>query len=331
MDSFGNASDAAQRKGCRGFAETASEWDNEFMTRLTLAVIGFLAIGVISCGAARAQQPPADTQQKPATSAKPAISARGATGGQGAAAPNAKTGQAAGAKRAATPAVPLKTQKEKASYAIGERIGAGLQKDGVDVDPASLTRGIRDALAGNKPLLTEDEAQAALAALATEVRAKQQLKMEQLGAANKKEGEAFLAANKAKEGVVTLPSGLQYKILTAGTGPRPAVTDKVECNYRGTLLQGTEFDSSYKRGKSVTFQLGEVIKGWSEALQLMPVGSKWQLFVPPDLAYGDHGVGQEIGPNSTLIFEVELLSIAAKDAPKTDAPKADVPKPDSPR
>jgi FKBP-type peptidyl-prolyl cis-trans isomerase FklB len=119
--------------------------------------------------------------------------------------------------------------------------------------------------------------------------------------------------------VVTLPSGLQYKVLKAGSGPKPSAADKVECNYRGTLIAGTEFDSSYKRGQPVTFQVGEVIKGWSEALQLMPVGSKWQLFVPSDLAYGDRAPGQEIGPNSTLIFEVELLSIV----PKSDAPKAD--------
>jgi FKBP-type peptidyl-prolyl cis-trans isomerase len=289
------------------------------MSKLTIAVIGLLALGLASSGPVFAQQTPAaGSQQTPAAPAKPATGAKGASGGQTSATP--KTGQAAGAKRPATPAVPLKTQKEKASYAIGQNIGKGLQKDGVDVDAASMARGIRDALAGSKSLLTPEEAQAALTALATEVRAKQQIKMEQLSAANKKEGDAFLAANKAKEGVVALPSGLQYKILTPGTGPKPTAGDKVECNYRGTLIQGTEFDSSYKRGKPVTFQVGEVIKGWSEALQLMPVGSKWQLFVPPDLAYGDRGAGQEIGPNSTLIFEVELLSIA----PKTEAKPEDI-------
>ena len=136
----------------------------------------------------------------------------------------------------------------------------------------------------------------------------------QQAAANKTEGEAFLAANKAKEGVVTLPSGLQYKILTAGTGPKPTASDSVVCNYRGTLIDGTEFDSSYKRGKPVTFGVGQVIKGWTEALQLMPVGSKWQLFIPSSLAYGEGGEPRGgIGPNATLIFEVELLSIQDKN------------------
>ena len=134
------------------------------------------------------------------------------------------------------------------------------------------------------------------------------------GEANKKQGDAFMAANKTKEGVVTLPDGLQYKILTAGTGPKPLATDTVICNYKGTLIDGSEFDSSYKRGQPATFPVGGVIKGWTEALQLMPVGSKWQLFIPSDLAYGDRGQGP-IGPNATLIFEVELVSIQ----PKTQA------------
>jgi FKBP-type peptidyl-prolyl cis-trans isomerase len=136
---------------------------------------------------------------------------------------------------------------------------------------------------------------------------------------NKKEGEAFLAANKSKPGVVTLPSGLQYKILTAGTGPKPTATDSVNCNYRGTLIDGKEFDSSYKRGKPVTFPVTGVIKGWTEALQLMPVGSKWQLFIPSDLAYGDRGAGADIGPGATLVFEVELISIEDKSKDKTPA------------
>ena len=153
---------------------------------------------------------------------------------------------------------------------------------------------------------------AALTALQADVNKRQQEKMQVDGEANKKEGEAFLAANKAKEGVVTLPSGLQYKILKVGTGPKPVASDSVVCDYRGTLLDGTEFDSSYKRGQSATFPVGQVIKGWTEALQLMPVGSKWQLFIPPEMAYGQHGAGADIGPNATLIFEVELLSIQGK-------------------
>jgi FKBP-type peptidyl-prolyl cis-trans isomerase len=166
-------------------------------------------------------------------------------------------------------------------------------------------------MAGSKTRLTQEEAQAVLTEVQTEVRKQQTEKMQEAATKNKTEGEAFLAANKSKEGVVTLPSGLQYKILTAGTGPKPAATDSVVCNYRGTLINGTEFDSSYKRGQPATFGVSQVIKGWTEALQLMPVGSKWQLFIPSSLAYGERGPG-EIGPNATLIFEVELLSIQDK-------------------
>jgi FKBP-type peptidyl-prolyl cis-trans isomerase FklB len=138
----------------------------------------------------------------------------------------------------------------------------------------------------------------------------------QAGEANKTEGETFLAANKAKEGVVTLPSALQYRILKQGDGPKPTAADSVVCNYRGTLINGTEFDSSYKRGQPLTFPLRGVIRGWTEALQLMPVGSKWQLFIPSDLAYGPRGAGALIGPNATLIFEVELISIQNKETPQ---------------
>jgi len=305
------------------FAMTPQQWDNKSMTKLSIVAAVFLAIGLASADAALAQQSSTSgSQQAPAatTPAKP-------TGGAQASA-TPKTGTATGAKRPATPAAPLQTAKQKASYAIGQNIAKGLQKDEVDVDSASLARGIRDALAGNKSLLTDEEAKAALTALATEVRAKQQAKLEQISAANKKQGEEFLAANKAKDGVVTLPSGLQYRIEKEGIGPKPAPGDKVTCNYSGTLIDGKEFDSSYKRGQPVTFSVGEIIKGWNEALQLMPVGSKWQLFVPPDLAYGDRGAGQDIGPNSTLIFEVELLSIAPKDAAAPTA-KPEVPKPDN--
>jgi FKBP-type peptidyl-prolyl cis-trans isomerase len=170
-------------------------------------------------------------------------------------------------------------------------------------------------------LLTEDEARAALMQLQKEMQEKQQAKAAAEGDANKKEGEAFLAANKGKEGVVTLPSGLQYKILTPGTGPKPTATDSVVCNYKGTLINGTEFDSSYKRGEPATFPVTGVIKGWTEALQLMPVGSKWQLFIPSDLAYGARGTpGGPIGPNATLIFEVELMSIKDKNPPPDKVP-----------
>jgi FKBP-type peptidyl-prolyl cis-trans isomerase len=209
--------------------------------------------------------------------------------------------------------VTLNTQKDKASYAIGMNMGQGLRKNSVDVDPNIIVRGFKDALAGGKTLLTDDEAKAALMALQTDLREKQQAKMQALGETNKKDGEVFLTENKTKDGVVTLPSGLQYKILKEGTGPKPTASDSVVCDYKGTLLDNTEFDSSYKRHQAATFPVSGVIKGWTEALQLMPVGSKWQLFIPSDLAYGPRGgPGGAIGPNATLVFEVELLSIQPK-------------------
>jgi FKBP-type peptidyl-prolyl cis-trans isomerase FklB len=223
-----------------------------------------------------------------------------------------KTPRPAAPKRPTTP-LTLKTPKDKVSYAIGMNYGTGLHKQAIDVDPAIAARGLRDALTGTKTLLTEEEMRTVLTQLQADLRKKQQDKAQQLGDANKKSGDAFLAANKAKDGVVALPSGLEYKILLEGNGPKPALTDTVVCNYRGTLLDGTEFDSSYKRGQPATFPVNGVIKGWTEALQLMPVGSKWQLFIPPDLAYGNNGAGGQIGPGATLIFEVELISIQGKD------------------
>jgi FKBP-type peptidyl-prolyl cis-trans isomerase len=163
-----------------------------------------------------------------------------------------------------------------------------------------------------KPAMTPDEQRAALTALSTVAKSKVEAKNQVAGEANKKAGDAFLAANKTKDGVVTLPSGLQYKIITQGTGPKPTASDTVICNYRGTLIDGKEFDASSKHGGPATFPVSGVIKGWTEALQLMPVGSKWQLFIPPDLAYGTAGAGSDIGPSSTLIFEVELVSIKGK-------------------
>jgi len=214
--------------------------------------------------------------------------------------------------RTAAPLV-LTTQKDKASYAIGMNIGKSLgdklRTDSVDVDTAVLLRGFKDALAGGSVLLTDDQAKAAMDAFMADLRKKQDEKMAVAGNENKAKGDAFLTANKAKDGVVTLPSGLQYKIVTPGTGPKPAVTDTVVCNYRGTLIDGTEFDSSTKEGGPQTFPVNHVIPGWTEALQLMPVGSKWQLFIPSGLAYGARSPGPEIGPDSTLIFDIELVSI----------------------
>src|SRR6266852_3971912 len=242
---------------------------------------------------------------------------------------------AASTPAATTPAAPVKTRKEKFSYALGMNIGTGysqgLKKQSVEVDWNLIAQGMKDAATGSKMRLTQDEAQAVLKEIQTEVQKQQQEKTQQAASANKTEGEAFLAANKSKDGVVTLPSGLQYKILTAGTGPKPTASDSVKCNYKGALINGTEFDSSYKRGQPATFAVGQVIKAWTEALQLMPVGSKWQLFVPTSLAYGERGAGAEIGPNATLIFEVELLSIEEKakdDKSKDDKTKDDKAKDD---
>jgi len=215
----------------------------------------------------------------------------------------------------------LPTEKDKVSYAIGMNIGKGVHRDGIEIDPELLLRGLKDGMAGGKMLLTDEQAQAAIQELQGQVMQKREAARKQAEETNKKEGEAFLAANKSKPGVVTLPSGLQYKILKEGTGPKPAATDSVVCNYRGTLINGTEFDSSYKGGKPITFPVNGVIKGWTEAVQLMPVGSKWQLFIPPDLAYGARGAGDAIGPDETLIFEVELVSIQPKTQQNQQSPQ----------
>jgi FKBP-type peptidyl-prolyl cis-trans isomerase FklB len=213
---------------------------------------------------------------------------------------------------------PFKTPKEKQSYALGMNIGDTLRRQSIDVDLTIFQQGIKDAMGGGKTVMTEEEASSVLMQLQQEVRAKAEEKQKQLAATNKAEGDAFLAANKSKDGVVTLPSGLQYKILTPGNGPKPALTDTVTVNYKGTLINGKEFDSSYKRGQPATFPVGGVIKGWTEALQLMPVGSKWEVFIPANLAYGEQQRGPDISPNSTLIFEVELLSIAPKEEKKDE-------------
>ena len=273
-----------------------------------------VAAGIIAFGNAQAQQtPPAKTPQTPAAKTTPKT-------------PAAKPGSTTAKKPAV---LALQTQKDKASYAIGLNIGRSMQKDSVDIDPNILLRGMKDGLAGAKPLLTDDEAKATMVAFQADLRKKQEVKMQALSEANKTQGEAFLAENKTKEGIVTLPSGLQYKILTEGTGPKPAATDTVVCNYKGTLLDNTEFDSSYKRGQPATFPVSGVIKGWTEALQLMPVGSKWQLFIPSELAYGARGgPGGGIGPNATLVFEVELMSIQPKAEVKPPNPSPNpTPKP----
>jgi FKBP-type peptidyl-prolyl cis-trans isomerase FklB len=208
----------------------------------------------------------------------------------------------------------LKNQKEKVSYSIGlnigRRLGDDLKKQSIDIDPNLITKGIQDALIGAKPLLTDQEIQETMLAFQKEMMAK----LEEISKKNKADGEAFLAENKKKEGVKTLPDGLQYKVIKAGTGKKPKADDVVTVNYLGTLIDGTEFDSSYKRGQPATLPVsgGMIIKGWSEALQLMEEGAKWELFIPSNLAYGERGRPGIIGPNATLIFEVELVSIKEK-------------------
>ncbi|RPI06119.1 MAG: FKBP-type peptidyl-prolyl cis-trans isomerase [Ignavibacteriae bacterium] len=202
-----------------------------------------------------------------------------------------------------------KSQKEKVGYSIGVNIGKNMKMEGLDIDEGFLIQGLKDGLNNTKMVMTDKEMEAAMKTFQQEMTTKMQAKQKTLGDKNKKEGDTFLAANKKKDGVITLPSGLQYKIIKAGTGAKPTASQTVKCHYRGTLIDGTEFDSSYKRGEPAEFPVGQVIKGWVEALQLMPVGSKWQLFIPSDLAYGPNGQGQIIGPNAVLIFDIELLSI----------------------
>ena len=203
----------------------------------------------------------------------------------------------------------LKTQKQKASYGIGMDIGKNFKDQFPDVDVDALVRGFKDVLAGNKPAIDSMELVSVMTTFQQEMMKKKGAQTAALAEKNKKDGEAFLAENKKKAGVITLPSGLQYKVIKEGTGPKPTAKDSVRCNYRGTLIDGKEFDSSTKRGESAEFLLGQVIPGWIEGLQLMSVGSKYEFYIPSNLAYGERSMGPSIGPNSALIFEVELLGI----------------------
>ena len=218
----------------------------------------------------------------------------------------------------------LKDQKDKVSYSIGMQIGFNLARQKVDINPDILAAGIKDSLA-NKPQLTPDQVKEVMAQFEKDMEQKQK----DLGEKNKTAGTKFLEENKTKPGVKTTASGLQYKVEKEGTGPQPKPTDMVTVNYRGTLIDGTEFDSSYKRGQPATFPVNGVIKGWTEALQLMKKGAKYQLFIPSSLAYGERAMGPDIGPNSTLIFEVELMDVKP---PPTPAPpgSAKAPPPPSP-
>jgi FKBP-type peptidyl-prolyl cis-trans isomerase FklB len=218
----------------------------------------------------------------------------------------------------------LKDQKDKVSYSIGMQIGFNLARQKVDINPDILAAGIKDSLV-NKPQLTPDQVKEVMAQFEKDMEQKQK----DLGEKNKTDGAKFLEENKKKPGVKTTASGLQYKVEKEGTGSQPKATDMVTVNYRGTLIDGTEFDSSYKRGQPATFPVNGVIKGWTEALQLMKQGAKYQLFIPSALAYGERAMGPDIGPNSTLIFEVELMDVKP---PPTPAPQgaSKVPPPPSP-
>lgn len=203
----------------------------------------------------------------------------------------------------------FKDGKEKVSYAVGMGVGKNLSRQGIEVDPQLLLKGLTDVLGKKKTRLSDEEFKTTMRQLNKRLRASREKERSQQGVKNKKEGAAFLAQNKKIQGVVTLASGLQYQVLRKGKGANPVPASRVVTNYRGTLIDGTEFDSSYKRGKPATFPVKGVIAGWIEALQLMSVGAKWKLFVPEHLAYGARGSGRLIGPNATLIFEIELLEI----------------------
>jgi FKBP-type peptidyl-prolyl cis-trans isomerase FklB len=207
----------------------------------------------------------------------------------------------------------LTTDKDKVSYSIGVDMGRNLQKQGIDVDPDVLFQGLKDGFTGATPKLTDDQMQATMTAFIQSVREKQAAQQQAAGADNKTKGEAYLEANKKKDGWKVTPSGLQYKVITTGTGDKPKLTDTVIAQYRGTTIDGTEFDSSYKRNEPAEFPVSQVIPGWTEALQMMTVGSKWQLAIPSNLAYGE-SAPPEIGPNSVLLFDVELVGIKKPDA-----------------
>lgn len=227
-------------------------------------------------------------------------------------APSAQTTSAA----AAAPAAPeVKLDKDRISYAIGMYFGNMIKRQGTEVDADTISKAIKDILADGTTRFTEQEAQQIMMAMNKEAAAKREADAKVAGEKNKKEGEVFLAENGKKAGVKTLPSGLQYKVITEGTGPMPKSSDSVSTQYKGRLINGTEFDSSYKRGQPAEFPVTGVIPGWTEALQLMKTGAKWELYIPSNLAYKERGSPPVIGPNATLIFEIELVAIKAPPTP----------------
>lgn len=217
----------------------------------------------------------------------------------------------------------LKDSKDKASYSIGLNIGSNLKRQNVDLNPDAMIAGMKDAMSGKKPLLNDQEVREAMMGLEKDMQQKQAAAAQK----NAADGDKFLAENKSKPGVKTTASGLQYKVEKEGKGAQPKATDTVTVNYRGTLINGTEFDSSYKRGQPATFPVTGVIKGWTEALQLMKAGSKYQLFIPAGLGYGERGAGRDIGPNATLIFDVELLDVKPAEGGASASPSPTSAKP----
>ncbi len=220
--------------------------------------------------------------------------------------------EAAAPAAAASATVTLETTQQRLSYGIAYGLGQRMAADSVPMDIDAFTAGLRDALEGGEPRMTQEEITTEMQAYQEKMAAEQQVVQAEMATANAAAAAAYLAENATVEGVVVTESGLQYQIIEAGEGAMPSADDTVEVHYRGTLVDGTEFDSSYSRGQTVSFGVGQVIPGWTEALQLMPVGSKWKLGIPPELGYGAGGAGQMIGPNSALIFEVELVSIPSQ-------------------
>ncbi|WP_031564932.1 FKBP-type peptidyl-prolyl cis-trans isomerase [Legionella wadsworthii] len=215
---------------------------------------------------------------------------------------------------AATDATSLVTDKDKLSYSIGADLGKNFKTQGIDINPDALAKGMQDGMSGAQLILTEQQMKDVLNKFQKDLMAKRSAEFNKKAEENKSKGDSFLSSNKSKSGVVVLPSGLQYKVIEAGTGNKPSKTDTVTVEYTGTLIDGTVFDSTEKTGKPATFQVSQVIPGWTEALQLMPAGSTWEIYVPSDLAYGPRSVGGPIGPNETLIFKIHLISVKKASA-----------------
>jgi FKBP-type peptidyl-prolyl cis-trans isomerase FklB len=284
-----------------------------------------IVAGLLLAGIAIAQETAASKNDAPARSASEVHSQKMTAHQAAGSKVETKNGAAKGERQGP---ITFNSAKEKVSYALGVELAAGLKYQRMDVDLPLIIRGMRDAFANEdtKLAMPPKEIADTLKQYGEDRKRGLEHAMQMVSEKNKKAGEDFVAQNAKKDGVVTLPSGLQYKVLKEGDGNKPVLADSIVCNYRGTLVDGTEFDSSYKQNKPVTFPLKSVIKGWREAIQLMPVGSKWQLVVPPQLGYGERGAGGIIGPNTTLVFEVELVSIGDKVAGAAQAQEQTQPK-----